>query len=517
MKTNFSRFGRSALSVVLSAIMLLSTVIVNAETINVDSVSEAAASDTVTVDITPDDVTQTVMDVEDVRANSEDDSAAAESVKNDEEESQPDSAEVKTEDVKADTAVQANSKKSEVKKTPEASGVGAGDTIYFLNTDKVDWDTVYIYLFCDDQFHEMARVTGAANKSTNIYYYKLPSNYNKNSSNVDITNNKYFIFAGATNWEASTTSEDVYFSSSNNVYYPNNETNSSSRRRISNTTFSTIGFTLDDLQNTAKFYYKNEYNWSNPTLYAWYATSINNVAIQIKCTGYWPGTRMDKTLEDGVYSAVVPTKINKLIVNNGDTSKDSNGNSNMRQTINVGVTTTNISAKNSQMLKSASLEGSGGNTMAWENHSVNAETTELTVILKDGTLRSNTSYEKYSNFADSKFREIDGVARNDSKIGNVTITDGFSEQAEVAVIPRGSTIKFRTKIDGNEDASGAKHYKKYYVKAFDVNGETIFPTKEGSDTYVGEYTIPNPDKLEKLLLYKLFFDNFVLRNFAILR
>lgn len=132
MKTNFSRFGRSAVSVVLSAIMLLSTVIVNAETINVDSVSEAAASDTVTVDITPDDVTQTVMDVEDVRANSEDDSAAAESVKKDEEESQPDAAEVKTEDVKADTAVQANSKKSEVKKTPEASGAES-TTIYFFN------------------------------------------------------------------------------------------------------------------------------------------------------------------------------------------------------------------------------------------------------------------------------------------------------------------------------------------------------------------------------------------------
>lgn len=482
MKTNFSRFGRSAVSVVLSAIMLLSTVIVNAETINVDSVSEAAASDTVTVDITPDDVTQTVMDVEDVRANSEDDSAAAESVKKDEEESQPDAAEVKTEDVKADTAVQANSKKSEVKKTPEASGVGKGDTIYFIDTDYTSFGSVYIYLIADNSFHEMARVR----KGSNIYYYTLTANYTNNSKN--------FLFVNKNSWTGQKQTEDVKFSTSNNVYYP---TTNSGNRNVASTNFDTLGFSVGDYDNTAKFYYKNQYDWSYPTLYAWYETKIGNVPIQIKSTGYWPGTRMDKTLEDGVYSAVVPTKINKLIVNDGIGEY---------QTTTVTATSSNINAQYTQMLNNADLDGQG-TSYNWENHRTLAETTELTVILKDGTLRSATSYEKYSNFADSIFREIDGVARNGSKIGNVTISVGYDSQAEVAVIPRGSTIKFRTKIDGNEDASGARHCDKYYVKAFDVNGETIFPTKEGSDTYVGEYTIPNDLEVSKLEITPIYFYN----------
>lgn len=106
MKTNFSRFGKSAVSVVLSAVMLLSTFLVNAETINnVDSVSDEAV------------VT---------------DSAAVESSSNDVE---------SADDKSADTTTSNTKKKSAENKLPEVSG--GTSTVGFYNI--LDWDNIYAH------------------------------------------------------------------------------------------------------------------------------------------------------------------------------------------------------------------------------------------------------------------------------------------------------------------------------------------------------------------------------------
>ena len=99
------------------------------------------------------------------------------------------------------------------------------------------------------------------------------------------------------------------------------------------------------------------------------------------------------------------------------------------------------------------------------------------MLRKDG-------YEKYSQMAESKFRALNGVNRSDDILGdNISISRGYDNEAEIATIPRGSTITFRTKIS-------PEYASQYYVKAFDINGETYFPTEVNDPTYVCKYTIP---------------------------
>jgi len=414
MKTKFKRFGKSAVSIVLSTLILFSAMIANAETIESRSSesNDTVSANTVTVDVTPDDK-------------------------------------------KTDTA---DFKKSDVKKTPEASGVGAGDNIYFI--DNNGWYgannglyKVYIYIISENAWHEMAQVV----QGSNIYYYTLTANYSNGA--------EAFCFTSNNNWTDRKQTQNAKFSTSNNVYYP---TTSNNKSPVGTTQFSTLGFSIEDYDDTAKFYYNNTNNgYSDVTVYAWYETTVGSTTIGIKTTNYWPGTRMDKTLVENVYSAIVPRKTNKLIINN-------NGNGSQTGTLNVS--STNLSPQNPQMLVQTD---NGGN---WENTPPLASTTELKVILKNGMLRKE-GYEKYSKMAESKFRALNGVDRRDNSLGSISISKGYSDEAEIATIPRGSTITFRTKID-------SAYASQYYVKAFDINGETYFPTEVNDPTYVCEYTIP---------------------------
>ncbi len=116
------------------------------------------------------------------------------------------------------------------------------------------------------------------------------------------------------------------------------------------------------------------------------------------------------------------------------------------------------------------------------------------VIAKDGTIRGN--YVKYALLADTKITSFANNGEYFTKRENnylrtesgsetdypIIITE-FDGYAETASLPQGSTVTFTTQL--NSDAGDT-----YEVKAWNVNGETVFPTSVSGNVYTGSYTIP---------------------------
>lgn len=116
------------------------------------------------------------------------------------------------------------------------------------------------------------------------------------------------------------------------------------------------------------------------------------------------------------------------------------------------------------------------------------------VIAKDGTIRGN--YVKYALLADTKITSfISGGNYYTNRENNYLRTENGSETeypiiitefdgyAETASLPQGSTVTFTTEL--NAEAGNT-----YKVEAWNVNGETVFPTSVSGNIYTGSYTIP---------------------------
>ena len=99
---------------------------------------------------------------------------------------------------------------------------------------------------------------------------------------------------------------------------------------------------------------------------------------------------------------------------------------------------------------------------------------------------------------------------------------GINTKIHAIVDGLGNPVAFLLSPGNDGDSTHAiELMNKIDIEGSNVLGDKAYGTKE-IRTYIKEHGAvvvipPNPDKLEKLLLYKLFFDNFVLRNFAILR
>ena len=302
MKKDVKRFGNSAIAIVLSAVMLLSTMVIapgtvtwntaNALTVEENSVAQTAETvsekeeNTVTVDIEPEDIQSSVLDADVIKqAEPEAEEPAVE--------------EPETEAPAADANVKAA---APAKVLPKASGsmsFSNGNTVYFVNSK--NWSKVYIYTFGGTSINKEMTKVG----STNVYKYAFTSN-----ASVD-----GIIFKSAQDW-IGTQTEDITDGSDKSIYFLDSQGNNNKFTVNSSTlTAEGIGITESDLLATSTTKQIGlvpvDFNWDNYRAYVWYE-SADGYAIDIKtANNAWPGVNM--TSSDGIWYANVPSFANRVI------------------------------------------------------------------------------------------------------------------------------------------------------------------------------------------------------------
>lgn len=128
--------------------------------------------------------------------------------------------------------------------------------------------------------------------------------------------------------------------------------------------------------------------------------------------------------------------------------------------------------------------------------------TGVEVLAKNGTIRGD--YNKYANLAETEIWKIGSTEKANMKIGDVSVTKAYDKKAEKAVVAKGSTITIKTTV-------GSDYKSQYYVKAYNINGETYGlnenDTIDSNGVYTCEYTIDANTTVSKIEITPIYYYN----------
>ena len=509
MKTNFSRFGKSAVSVVLSALMLLSTVLVNAETVNVnaDSVSEAVVSDSaaleksvdVSADVLSADNNSVSIDASELVATSSDKSVeASNSV------SAADVASEETAAVTDKSVSVSNSKKSE-KVTPNSSGDNYSYpeyyTIRFKNSK--NWKNVFFYAW-NDQGQKNAEWPGESfwnNTSAGeiCTRYLKSSEYGKYDH--IIFNNNDGKWSDGTYAETKDQTGETKF----DKHYHNK--------------------IFDAEAGTWELYDESNYSSSGSSgdldgKYIIYGTTsepnnfVNSLPIQKTSAGRYY-VEFNPVVNQNYFFGLSSSTLYTNLWYQGETGNDwkINGSSekvdgtdflfepNKNYNYNYNGVSTHyrfslFKVKN-KAIKTVRIyiDSTYGKTYTIEDNST--DTSGVTVYAKSGTIRESTEFtDKYSELATTTINYSDGSDLTvDYTHWQYTNDNGETKnRLGIATVEKNKEITVTTKLNNSDD------YSKYYVKAFCVNGasyniidETEALNHQGTGEYSFTYTISDDE------------------------
>lgn len=473
MKTNFSRFGKSAVSVVLSALMLLSTVLVNAETVNVnaDSVSEAVVSDSAALEKSV-DVSADVLSADNNSVSIDaSELVAASSDKSVESSKSASAADVVSEETAAvtDKSV-SNSKKSE-KVTPNSSG-SSSYKVYFKNT--YNWNNINLYAWYVDDNNNVTK-KNADWPGSNIWY---------DASNTDV------IY---------TTISDEYnriqFNNGDNIYDKTGDLkfDKHCENKI-----------VDPVASAWEMYNASDYSSSSSGeldgKYFIYGTTsepynfINSLPIQSNGSRYY--VEFNPVVGQNYYFALSGSKLYTNLYTQGENGNNGNwkitynnsdfyAETNRHNNVNGTDYYFSLFSVNNKAIKTVRIYLNREYSKNYEIVGNPTDTSGVTVYAKSGTIRESTEFtDKYSELAATTI----GYTNNGD---NLTVDDsqwkyngGTDSRLKIATVERNKEITVTTTLK-------PAYRGKYYVKAFCVNGASyniIDETEAESHKSTGKYS-----------------------------
>lgn len=395
MKNDLKRFGNSAVAVVLAAVMLLSTMVLNTGAVTTDTANALTAEEetsssvaeeitnseenTVTVDITPEDVQSSVLDANEIKQ-----------------------AEPEVGETAAEKSVKSA---APAKVLPKASGsfsVSNGNTIYFVNSK--GWNNVYVYIWGTGFDTIDQRISSIGD--TNVYKYTFSNDLNKVTG---------IIFKDTTGWVNQT--EDISSVSDKSIYFLDTGTDNTNGGKTYTVNSSTLtademGITESDLLATSTTKQIGlvpvDFNWDNYRAYVWYE-SPDGYGIDIKTTSNaWPGVNMTAT--NGIYYANVPSFANRVLFawKYGSDAKYQTGNIVISSDSSKNVF---VPVANAYYNKSDSNKTTTGVWMSASDYSSSLNTEKTVYIDTTNTGWANDPYVHYR--CNGTWNELDSMTQTD--------------------------------------------------------------------------------------------------------
>lgn len=457
--TRFNNSSKCALSILLAVMMLFSSVLTGADALTKNAQDTAQAAVETAVD---------------TAAKIEADTSAETAA----EEAAEEAAAPEAEPVEADAAVAVTSAKADsaevdaetvqtvahVKKTPEKSGSSDIKRVYFHNNYKSNLSgnkTIYYFggshgLSDWNDRENMNLVSG----TSNLYYYDIPSDattviFEGNGTqtvDLDVTGTSEYIFIP-------TGTSDGKVTCSKSLYEIEIE---------------------DD--KTYLLYYKNSYGWV--PCYTYMFGSGDNAA--------WPGEFMSKVSgQENLYAIDISeghSSFNQITFSDGTNIDNDPSHRSQNTDFSFSTDVYSNSSKKVWVPRDTTInEEDSGTKTRRQIYSTNLSdiigTDDLSpcnLFAKDGTVRTNPHYQKYSDFCDTTIVSING---------NTNPTVASEDYYKKAAVSSGDVVTVKTTIN-------YPYNNAYYVKGFSVNGVTYGVIDEPSSadprrtsTSGGEYTL----------------------------